>query len=192
MFQSTFALFPVACRFAVAAFVAAVLVGCSAVGPNFHSPEAQSVPADHPYTPEPMPSQTTGAPVAGGAVQRFTSAEAIPAQWWTLFRSEPLDRLVRTALTNSPTVSAAEAALRQAQESYNAQYGARVLPSVTGQFNAARERSIQFGPTPSIFTLYNASVAVSYTVDAFGGVRRELEALGSVIEYQRFQLEAAH
>lgn len=192
MFQRHFAFFPAGFRLAGAAVVATAVVGCAAVGPNFHSPPPQAVPADHPYTAEPMPARTAGAPGVGGAVQRFSMGEDIPEQWWKLFRSEPLDQLIRTALANSPTLAAAEAALRQAQESYNAQYGARTLPNVSGQLNAARQRSVQFGPAPSIFTLYNASVAVSYTVDTFGSVRRELEALGSVIDYQRYQLEAAY
>ena len=162
------------------------------MGPNFREPDPQSVPENHPYTPEPMPAQTTGAAGTGGSVQRFTNGADIPAQWWRLFRSAPLDELVRTAIANSPTLVSAEAVLRQAQENYNAEYGSKALPGVTGQFNAARERSIQFGPTPSIFTLYNANVAVSYTVDAFGAVRRDLEAFGAAIDYQRFQLEAAY
>jgi len=139
-----------------------------------------------------MPAQTSGAPVPAGAVQRFAVGEDIPAQWWTLFRSPQLDELVRAALVNSPTLVAAEAVLRQAQENYNAEYGSKVYPSVGVQLNAQRERSVQFGPAPSIFTLYNANVAVSYTVDTFGSVRRSLEATGAVIEYQRYQLEAAY
>ena len=192
MFQRNFAFFPAGFRWAFAAIVAAVAAGCTAVGPNFREPGPQSVPESHPYTPEPMPAQTTGAPGVAGTVQRFASGEDIPAQWWTLFRSAPLDELIRTALVNSPTLAAAEAVLRQAQENYNAEYGSKVYPNVGGQLNVARERSVQFGPKPSIFTLYNASVAVSYTVDAFGGVRRDLEVFGAAIDYQRFQLEAAY
>ena len=171
---------------------ASLLSGCAAVGPNFRPPDPQSVPQDRPYTPDPMPPQTMGAPGNGGNVQRFVYDQDIPAQWWRLFHSKPLDELIRTALVNSPTLVAAEATLRQAQENYNAQYGTRVFPNVSGQLGVTRERTIQFGPTPSIFTLYNASIPVSYTVDAFGGVRRELEGLGAAIDYQHFQLEAAY
>jgi NodT family efflux transporter outer membrane factor (OMF) lipoprotein len=192
MLQGKFVAFARAISFPVAALVFLGISGCAAVGPNFRSPEPPAVPESRPYTPEALPPQTVGAPTAGGAVQRFASGADIPSQWWRLYRSEPLDRLVRTALANSPTLAAAEAALRQAQEAYNAEYGSRVFPSVGGQLNATRERGIQFGPTPNVFTLYNASVAVSYTVDAFGGVRRGLEGLGAAIDYQRFQVEAAH
>lgn len=190
--RRTPAVFPACPRFAIAALAAALVSACAAVGPDFRAPPAQSVPESHPYTSAPMPAQTVGTPGVGGAAQRFVPGGDIPGQWWTLFRSEPLDALIRTALANSPTLAAAEAALRQAQESYNAQYGARVFPDVSGQLNASRERSVRFGANPNVFTLYNANVAVSYTVDAFGGVRRELEGLGAAIDYRRFQIEAAH
>jgi len=43
----------------------------------------------------------------------------IPEQWWTLFRSPELDRLVREALANSPTLAQATARLKQAQAQRN-------------------------------------------------------------------------
>jgi NodT family efflux transporter outer membrane factor (OMF) lipoprotein len=43
-----------------------------------------------------------------------------------------------------------------------------------------------------LYTLNSATVNVSYTVDAFGGVRRQVEALGAQAEYQKFALEAAY
>ncbi len=149
------------------------------------------MPASHPYTPDPLPPKTTGAPGRGGAVQAFVYDQDIPAQWWMLFQSEPLNNLIRTALANNPTLAAAEATLRQAQENYNAEYGSKVFPNVGGQLNVTRERGVQFGP-PSIFTLYNANVGVSYTPDVFGGVRRGLEGFAALEEYQALQLEAAH
>src|SRR4051812_34805462 len=129
----------------LAGLLTLVLSGCSTVGPDFKRPDPQVVPESHPYTAGPLPAQTDAAPGVGGAAQRFTSGGDIPAQWWTLFRSEQLDGLIRTALANSPTLASAEAALLQAQEAYNAQYGTRVFPNVSGQLQAARERSIQFG-----------------------------------------------
>ena len=42
----------------------------------------------------------------------------------------------------------------------------------------------------SMFNLYNASVNVSYMLDLFGGNKRELEALQSLVDYQDYQLKA--
>ena len=38
--------------------------------------------------------------------------------------------------------------------------------------------------------IYSAGLNVSYTLDAFGGIRRQVEQLGAQAEYQRFELEA--
>ena len=119
----------------------------------------------------------------------------IPAIWWGVFHSEPLDRLIRSALAHSPTLASAQAALRQAQETYNADAGAKQLPSVNGQLGVTRERESQVAsqiPGGIDFTLFNASVNVSYTIDAFGGTRRELEGLRAAVDYQRYQVEATY
>jgi NodT family efflux transporter outer membrane factor (OMF) lipoprotein len=177
--------------------VAAFLLASCAVGPRFRAPEAPSVAdTNHPYTPGPLPTSTDSAPGAGGgAAQRFVSGQAVPADWWTLFHSEPLDRLLRAAMTQSPTVASAQAALREAKEAYAAGFGNSFLPSVSAQVGGARERVSEaaFGLTGgSLFTLYNASVNVAYAPDVFGGARRGQEGLGAARDFQRFELEAAY
>ena len=171
--------------------IAIALAGCAA-GPDFRRPAAPAVSS---FTAGALPAETAAAPVAGGAAQRFAPGERIPAEWWALFRSEPLDRLIRQALADSPTLAAAQAALRQAEENRRAQFGA-LLPRVDGSASASRQKLSgasfgQQGLDVSAFTLYNASVSVSYALDLFGGTRRELEALQAQVDYQRFQLEGA-
>lgn len=183
-------------RAATAAFLAATLAAC-AVGPNFDPPDAPVVAdASRPYTQAPLPGRTASAPGVGGAAQRFLMGDDIPAQWWELFRSAPLDRLVRTALARSPTLASAQAALRQAQENYEADAGRRLVPGVNGQLGANRQRlSAVQGAVPgrnNIYSTYNASLSVAYTVDAFGGIRRELEGLGATVDFQGYQVEAAY
>jgi len=171
--------------------VAAALVGC-AVGPDFRRPDPPSVSS---YTADALPGETAAAPVAGGTSQRFVSGEDIPPLWWALFRSEALDRVIRQALKDSPTLSAAQARLREAEENRRAQSGA-LYPSVDGNISAGRQKISgasfgQTGNTSPTFTLYNASVSVSYALDLFGGTRRAVEALQAQVDYQRFQLEGA-
>lgn len=163
------------------------------VGPDFRRPDA---PATVRYTDAPLPEQTVAAPEIGGAAQRFVAGGDLPGQWWTLFNSEPLDSLVRESLAQNPTLSAAQATLRQAQENLTAERGALLLPSVDGNLSATREKTngASFGRSgagSSIFSLYNASVNVSYALDAFGGNRRALEGLEALVDYQRFQFEGA-
>ncbi len=183
------------CRRAVVAAVAWILTAC-AVGPDFKAPAAPVVAdASHPYTPVPLPAQTASAPGTGGAAQRFVPGQDIPALWWQMFHSEALDQLIRSALAQNPTLASAQAALRQAQEAYQADSGKKLYPAVTGQLGATRERESQAAsnvPGGVVFDLYNASVNVSYTIDAFGATRRELEGLQAAIDVQRYQVEAAY
>lgn len=173
------------------AVVAVVLAGCAA-GPDFHRP---APPAVSSYTAGALPSATAEANVAGGESQRFAAGEEIPPAWWELFRSDALDRLIRRAMADSPTLAAARATLRIAEENRRAQVGA-LFPSVQGNASVTKQKisgaSIgQAGAKFSPFTLYNASVSVSYALDLFGGTRREVEALGAEVDYQRFQLTGA-
>jgi NodT family efflux transporter outer membrane factor (OMF) lipoprotein len=180
--------------FAVVALGAAAAVmqpGCT-VGPNFQRPDAPIVSR---YTETPMPQETASAPGTAGATQRFSTGD-LPAQWWSLYRSEPLDRLVREALAGSPTLAAARATLRQAQENLAARSGALLYPAVNASASATREKISnaafgQSGVSP-LFNLYNASVDVSYMLDIFGGNRRQLEGLQALVDYQNYQLEGAY
>ena len=170
------------------------LTAC-AVGPDFHAPDAPKVAdASHPYTPAPLPAQTASAPGAAGDVQRFVDGQDISATWWETFHSPALDELVRAALANSPTMAAAQANLRQAEENYRADYGSKVFPSVSGSLQGARERFPVFQEPgePAGFTanLFTAALDVSYTLDIVGGNRRELEGVRAAIDYQRYQVEA--
>jgi NodT family efflux transporter outer membrane factor (OMF) lipoprotein len=179
---------------ALAAACSVVALSSCAVGPDFHEPQP---PRTEHYTPEPEPAATVEAPGPAGAAQTLATDRDIPAEWWTLFRSDPLDQLVREALKNSPSIAAAEAALRSAQESYVAQRGALLWPALDAQFAATRERvpGAAFGlpgVPASVFTLYDASINVSYRLDLFGASRRQLEALRAGSEYQQWELEAAN
>lgn len=177
----------------VVAILATVMLAGCAVGPDFHPPAA---PATTHYTAGEQPDVTTEAPVAAGAAQKFVADRDIPGDWWSLFHSEPLDELVRRALHDSPNLAAARAALRSAQATYIAERGALLLPTADGQAGVTRERvpGAAFG-APSLpasdFTLYTASVNVSYRLDLFGASRRQLEGLRAQAEYQRWELEAA-
>jgi NodT family efflux transporter outer membrane factor (OMF) lipoprotein len=170
------------------------LLSACAVGPNFKFP-------DPPHTsgfaaPGELPAETSAAPLSGGEKQRFAEDLDIQGQWWTLFQSAELNLLIERGLANNPTLEAATAALRQARETLAAGHGA-YYPGVSGSVGAEREKSpgaaLGEPQIPSvIYTLNSATLSVSYTLDAFGGVRRQVEALGAQAEYQRFALEAAY
>ncbi|MDB6092426.1 MAG: efflux system, outer rane lipoprotein NodT family [Gammaproteobacteria bacterium] len=140
---------------------------------------------------------TADAPGPAGNAQTFVSDRDIPADWWTLFESEALDGLVRASLRDSPTVDSAKAVLRSAQATYEAQRGALLMPALDGNLSATREKvsGAAFGAPSfgsSVFTLYSASVTVSYRLDLFGASRRQLEGLRAQTSYERWELEAAN
>jgi NodT family efflux transporter outer membrane factor (OMF) lipoprotein len=173
--------------------LACLLAGC-AVGPNFKTPQAPQTPGF--VAPGELPAQTTAAPAPDDQAQRFVEGLDIQGQWWTLFQSAELNALIERGLANSPTLEAATAALRQANETLAAQRGS-FFPSVSGSLNAQRQKApgVSLGAPQAgsiIYTLNSAAVNVSYTLDAFGGIRRQVEAFGAQAEYQKFLLEAAY
>src|SRR3974390_603792 len=169
-----------------------LITGCT-VGPRYHAPAPPTVAA---YSPEQQPPTTVAATGPAGAAQHLTNGSDIPAQWWTLFRSPELDRLVREALANSPTLAQAAARLKEAQEEANARTGQAKYPHVSASISAQREQVdlATFGvpfPSPPPFGLLNGSVAVSYALDVFGSNRRLIESLNAQVEDQNWQLQGA-
>lgn len=168
---------------------ALLLTGCAA-GPDFVRPEAPDILN---YTPDPALTATSSAPVQGGAVQRIARGRDIPGEWWQVFQSEPLNRLITEALKANPDLQAAQATLRQAQENAAAGRGA-LFPTVTASGSGTREKpsTATTGVRTPAYSLFNTSVDVSYDLDVFGGTRRNIEALQAAADYQRFQLEASY
>ncbi len=173
------------------ALAAGLLTGCT-LGPNFSRPKP---PAADGYSAQPMPAKTAASDVAGGAAQEFVKAMDIPGQWWTLFHSEPLNRLIAEALRANPSLQAALASLRQARENVYAQSGA-LLPTVTAGAGVTREKEpaalTGFPNVSPVFNLYNASISVGYNFDVFGGTKRAIESLQAQAENQHYQVESAY
>jgi NodT family efflux transporter outer membrane factor (OMF) lipoprotein len=177
---------------AAGAALSLLALSACAIGPDFQPPPAPHAAG---YTPEGQLATTASVDVAGGAAQKFDIGRDIPAEWWKVFRSKELDSLIAEALQQNPSLQAAQATLWQAKENLYAQAG-KLLPSVDANSSAERQQfsPAEFGSSgsPSIFNLYQASVNVSYAPDVFGGQRRQIEAMGALAEYQRFELEATY
>lgn len=165
------------------------LCGC-AVGPDFQSPAA---PTAQSYTRDAQPASVE----ADGATQTFPPADNALPMWWAQFGSPSLNRLVDMALHNSPTLAQAQARLTEAHENYVAQAGATEYPAVDASLSGTRQKvdlnsfGITSVPSPGPFTIYNASLSVSYALDIFGGNRRTLEGLMAQVNYEAYELEAA-
>jgi NodT family efflux transporter outer membrane factor (OMF) lipoprotein len=185
----------------------ALVTGC-AVGPNFHAPNA---PAAADYSANGLPPVTDSAAVVGGDAQRFLLGADVPFDWWTAFGCPALDALVQEAFKANPTLTAAQAALRQAQEQVDAQRG-YFFPSVAADYAFERQKVsgntaastapgvqgngqtlVPSGPAqPLIYNYHTAELTVGFTPDVFGGNRRKVESLSAQAEMQRFELEATY
>ncbi len=171
-----------------------LLSGCM-VGPDFHTSKAPSVER---YDAKPLPHKTAATVAAGsaGKSQIYRYDRDIPADWWQLFHSKEIDQLVRTGMTNSPTLAAAQAALRQAQETLSEQIGNLLLPALDANLQGQRQRfagsTFGNGVPSSLFNVFNATAKISYTLDVFGGSRRQIEALRAQVDYQQFELLATY
>jgi NodT family efflux transporter outer membrane factor (OMF) lipoprotein len=158
------------------------LIGC-AVGPDFVRPEPPTVDR---YTSGAQPVATIA---ADGQAQQFAQGAKIAADWWSLFNSSKIDDVIKEAIANNPNLQAAQASLRQSQESLRAGYGV-FYPQLDAGFDATRQKSSQsrFGGSSAskIFNLYTLTSTVSYALDVFGGERRAVESLQAQVDFQRY------
>ena len=135
-----------------------------------------------------------GDPAAAGV---SLSPEARPAgPWWEVFGSPELNQTVRTALSDSPTLAAANATLERAQADARAAKGAQqVQADATGSAQKERINTQAFGftgfPSPTI-PLYSIGGNVTYDLDLFGGKRRATEAARAKAEAAARQADAAY
>lgn len=174
-------------------FLTLILCACK-VGPNFRRPAPLPIKK---YTEKPLSKKTVSSPTLGGKSQTFITYQDIPILWWELFHSEKVNQLIRRGFACSPTVAAATAALRQAQENVNVQIGNSLWPAIDAQTAAERQRFSartlgDFDIPPLTFNLFSANFSIAYTLDVFGGARRQIESLRAQVDYEQFQVIAAY
>jgi NodT family efflux transporter outer membrane factor (OMF) lipoprotein len=181
-------------RVSLAALLATSVVGCT-VGPDFTRPDP---PKDKTYLTGPSPEETVVVPdVLGGEAQRFVTDLDIPAQWWQVYQSRPLNDLIERSLRANPDIQTAIQSLMAAQETAKAQRAA-LFPTVTSTGSATHNQISNAlspatnSPTGFVFGLFTGLLNVTYLLDLWGGTRRAAESLEAVAESQCFVLEAAY
>ena len=180
------------CRITAALAVSTLVSSCIAVGPDYLHPAA---PEDAGYARAPLPG-TVSAPGPTGGAQHFAYGRDLPEQWWRLYRSPALNRLVEEALRNNQNLQSTMSALRAAKEVVYAQQG-RYFPLAQANFNPTRQQTpSSLTPIPAsgaqVFDLYTAQLLVSYTLDVWGLNRRTVESQQALADAQRFTVEAAY
>jgi len=160
-----------------------MLLAACTVGPNYQRPPLA-----------PLAGYGSAATAPDGAPTLVAGAD-VPAQWSQVYHSAELDALVALALKNSPTIEAARAALRAANEQTRAQRGAS-YPQVSGSLQPTRQKFADTLASPlsnneELYSLTTTQLSVTYSPDLFGGNRRAVESLQAQADQQRFGLEAA-
>jgi NodT family efflux transporter outer membrane factor (OMF) lipoprotein len=174
--------------------IAVTVAGC-AVGPDFVRPAPPQVKN---YTS--AETQAVIAPGAGEPAQRLAMGQAISSQWWKLYRSPPLNKVLDQAIADNRTLAAAQATLAQAQQAVIQARGGFYPQFDVGasaqRQRAAASRSAGIGPSggagATTINLYQLGPTVSYAPDVFGGTRRRVEQQEALAENQRYQLAAAY
>jgi NodT family efflux transporter outer membrane factor (OMF) lipoprotein len=141
------------------------VVGC-AVGPNYHTPTAETPPT-YKEAADWKPAQPNDQHLGGN--------------WWTIFKDPKLDELELQVDVSNQNLKEAEAQYQQARAvlRYNR---ADYYPTVTTGLSATRTRISSNRPPPSsVFDgiTYNdfiLPVAFSYQADVWGRVRRTVES----------------
>ncbi|WP_298355183.1 efflux transporter outer membrane subunit [Rhodoblastus sp.] len=177
-------------RILALAFCVGSQSGCE-VGPDFSRPAPPSVLKYIPAGATPSLAPGNGEPS-----QRLVEAGTIPAEWWRMFRSASLDKVVREAIDGSPTLDAAKATLAQARQAVVQARGA-YYPQVDFGASASRQRGPAFalgllqGKELPTYSILSWGPTVSYSPDVFGLTARQVEKQEALAENQAHELEAA-
>jgi NodT family efflux transporter outer membrane factor (OMF) lipoprotein len=147
------------------------------------------------YSSTPAAATIMGAPAAGtaGAAQALHLGEPVRTDWWRGFQSDGLDRVVDEALQRNPGLKQSAETLASAEYDYKAANGA-FYPQVSAGVGGQRSRVSGAGPapfSPSIYSLYNAQVDVTYSPDIFGLSRLVSRAQQAQVDLAEDQLQAA-
>ncbi|MBB4100635.1 efflux transporter outer membrane subunit [Sphingomonas kyeonggiensis] len=138
------------------------LAGC-AVGPNYVSP-ASKAPAQGELTQANAPGFVPDEP---------------PADWWKLYDTPVIDRLVGEALTANTDLRVAAANLRQARAALRETRAQRLpMTNLSAQGTHSRQPGAAMGIPNASFEgeTYTVGLDSSYQVDLFGKIARGIEA----------------
>lgn len=151
----------------VSSLVAALTAGCT-VGPDFVRPGQPASAYSRSVSP-------------AGKPQSFAYGGQVAGDWYRLFHSQALDRLVRQALAGNPDLRGARHGLAAAQDELRAVAGT-ALPQIdaTGQVSRGHINGSElYAPVKTLSATgnrYAIGPSLVYNLDLFGGVRRSVES----------------
>ncbi len=164
--------------------VALFAMGC-AVGPNYKRPSAPVPSAFKELVPSPTP--TAGEAEWKPAQPRDTG---LRGNWWEVFGDPELNALEEQVNVSNQNVARAEALFRGARA---AARGARadLFPTIGAGASATRSNAPErSGAPPGTATRYELSADLSWELDVFGRVRRNVESNVEAAQGSAADLEA--
>nr|MBO2511907.1 RND transporter [Gammaproteobacteria bacterium] len=161
----------------------ALALSACAVGPDYQRPEVASSAAFR---------QVEGWKAAAPA------DALIGGEWWKLYGDEELNRLVERLNASNQNLASAEAQYRQAKAlvrgaraSFLPSLGADVGVTRSGQGSGSIGNGSNASAASSVSKSYNASLGVSWELDLWGRLRRQLESDSASLEASAADLAAA-
>ncbi|MFA9287958.1 efflux transporter outer membrane subunit [Comamonas sp. SY3] len=152
----------------IAAACCISLSGCSAVGPDFHSPLAEdSLPTR--FAQQHRSAQADAAPLL--------STDIHDAPFWSQFGDPLLTQLVQQALQNNNDLGAALARLQSAEALFR-QSGMDRFPTVTMNAEGRQQKrsAAQTSPGQRSARLYSSAITAQWELDFLGRISRSVEA----------------
>jgi len=95
------------------------------------------------------------------------------SRWWTKFNDPTLNRLISTALENSPDMATASARIRESRANFEAQRST-LFPSLNGSAGTSNSAS-SFDSVSSTSNSYSTGLSASWEIDLFGRLRSQLQ-----------------
>ena len=149
-------------RAALMAIAIAVITAGCASGPDYRAPATPETAAG-PFVSKPADTESTA---------------SLPADWWKLYDDPALDNLVQEALSANTNLRVTLANLDRARAIYKEARGG-LFPSTNVSAGAGYGRDqttwTGTGQAPTQWS-YSGGLDVSYELDLFGRVRRDIEA----------------
>lgn len=184
--------------------VAATLLGCT-IGPDYHrsetaTPTAWRTPAAQADTP--VATVTASTPDIDAAARNWPVAvpshAPVQMDWWTAFGDSTLSDLEGRALTGNATLAAAMAHYDQARATLRS-VSAQDIPEVDLGGSVARARNAEDRPRTNYATATHHTVqndiklgpTLSYELDLFGRIRRDVESAAAATEQSQADLANA-
>jgi NodT family efflux transporter outer membrane factor (OMF) lipoprotein len=161
----------------VIATSALAFAGCT-VGPHYRGAPAVA----------PNATQAAAFPRAPDSV---TSSEPAVAKWWESLDDAELNKLVETALAQSPDIRAAEARLRASRAGLRQQQRNQ-LPKVSGTAAYLKAHLPSSALGLGSVGLYNLGFDATWEIDLFGGTRRAIEAASAAADAVEADLADTH